>query len=336
MLIRLLLKITTLLRRIPRQGILLLIPFMILLGIETVDAQQIPAANLSIEPIPVAREGYTLFEATPATASKKLPGKVNETSGLIWFRGSWWTHNDSGGKPEIYKLNNSGSEIIQTVRLIDADNIDWEDITTDGAYLYVGDFGNNYGKRTNLAVYKIACKDVPGNGDVSITPQTISFTWSDQKDMNPKPYKHNFDCESLFYANRNLWLLSKNWDNFSTRLYTLPTKPGHYNIFPVSEFDVNLLVTGADYDSINMTLALIGYKNMIPSVWLFRNFNPSQPEEGEIIRIDMTGMAGTQTEGICFGPEGKLWVSAEKTKVRPQMIYELNINSFLRPSLKKQ
>ncbi|PKP22334.1 MAG: hypothetical protein CVU06_09535, partial [Bacteroidetes bacterium HGW-Bacteroidetes-22] len=106
MLIALLLTYMKLHGRIPFPGFLLLLLLMILPGNGYVYAQHSPTGT-SVESAPQVTQGFTRFEATPL-ASKKLPNAVNETSGLIWFRGAWWTHNDSGGKPEIYRLSKSG------------------------------------------------------------------------------------------------------------------------------------------------------------------------------------------------------------------------------------
>lgn len=317
--------------RLPLPGMFLLIALIIFPLNSCVKAQQSPAQSPEIGAAPATLQGFTRFEATPSKASKQLPNDVEETSGLIWFRGSWWTHNDSGGKPEIYRLSKNGKRIIQTVSLEGVENDDWEDLATDGTSLFIGDFGNNRGGRTNLVIYKVAWKNIPETGDTRVKPLAIRFNWADQTDFSPKAYQHNFDCEALFCANDRLWLFTKNWGNLNSRLYSLPTEPGNYAIAPRYEFDARLRVTGADYEATNKTLALIGYIDFVPTVWLMPQFDPEKPAEGGRLRIDMTSMAGTQAEGICFGPDGKLWFSAEKTRVRRQMIYELNINSFIRP-----
>ena len=35
------------------------------------------------------------------------------------------------------------------------ENVDWEDITQDETHIYIADFGNNNGNRTDLKIYKI-------------------------------------------------------------------------------------------------------------------------------------------------------------------------------------
>lgn len=48
----------------------------------------------------------------------------------------------------------------RTVDVANAVNVDREDITTDGSWLYIGDVGNNSGDRTNLRVLRVALDPV--------------------------------------------------------------------------------------------------------------------------------------------------------------------------------
>ena len=83
-----------------------------------------------------------------------LPDTVSETSGLIFHNGKLITHNDSGGRPELYEIDTTSLEITRTVTIENIENIDWEDIAQDDTHIYIGDFGNNGGDRTDLKIYK--------------------------------------------------------------------------------------------------------------------------------------------------------------------------------------
>lgn len=97
-----------------------------------------------------------------------LPQAVNETSGLIYWNGGLWTHNDSGNPPELYKLDTLSGQILQTIIISGVQNIDWEDIAQDETHIYIGDFGNNAGNRTDLKVLKISKTDIPASGNASV------------------------------------------------------------------------------------------------------------------------------------------------------------------------
>ncbi|MEI2638333.1 MAG: hypothetical protein V9F03_04970 [Microthrixaceae bacterium] len=79
-----------------------------------------------------------------------------------------WIHNDSGDEPRIYAVDRDGA-IRSIVSLTGAKSIDWEDIaassdSTGGAFIYVGDIGDNRSRRDHVSVYRI---DEPALGDAT-------------------------------------------------------------------------------------------------------------------------------------------------------------------------
>lgn len=101
---------------------------------------------------------------------------MRETSGLICFNELFWTHNDSGGRPEIYGLDTQKGKIKATVIVSNASNVDWEEIAQDDQYVYVGDFGNNRGVRRDLCIYKIPKTAFPKEGTAKVTAEKLPFT----------------------------------------------------------------------------------------------------------------------------------------------------------------
>ena len=66
-----------------------------------------------------------------------LPREINETSGLEFYGNNFITHNDSGGLPVLYEFNQKG-ELLDKFEIIDCgENDDWEDITSDGEFIFV-------------------------------------------------------------------------------------------------------------------------------------------------------------------------------------------------------
>jgi hypothetical protein len=105
----------------------------------------------------------------PTRAAKAVPGarlvcelkdaRIDESSGLAASReysrqSLLVTHNDSGGKPEIFYVNQSG-ETVARVLLRGAQNLDWEDIAISGSWIYVSDSGDNLRHRKNIVVYRL-------------------------------------------------------------------------------------------------------------------------------------------------------------------------------------
>ncbi|MCD4790354.1 MAG: hypothetical protein K8R37_10165 [Bacteroidales bacterium] len=277
------------------------------------------------------RELYTIIDypVIPEIYSN-LPEKVNETSGLIYYSGSLWTFNDSGGKPELYKINKESGKIDQKVFLKNAENYDWEDITQDDEYIYIGDFGNNRGNRKDLKIYKIAKKDISAKKKVEVEAEVIEFVYNDQTSFEIENRKNNFDCESLISYGDSLIIFSKNWVNGKTRMYKLPKVPGKYKLDPVDSFDVDGLVTGADYNAKTKELILVGYKDYLPFMFLFQGFKGQSLNTGQVYRINFRRMKNAQTEGIIWLNDETIVFSAEQTSEFPQAAYEFKIREVFK------
>ncbi len=248
----------------------------------------------------------------------KLPKTVDETSGLILWGDYFLTHNDSGGEPVIYKIDKTTGELAGTIRVANAQNRDWEDITQDKNYIYVGDFGNNGGRRKDLRIYKISKKDLRKKHD-TVKASIIRFRYAEQKNFHHKAYKHNFDCEAMTVFHDSLWLFSKNWENHKTRLYKLPKEPGDYTISTLQTCNVKGLITGAYYQKGRHTLCLIGYIDYRPFMIVDKGFDGKLSRQAKKFRIKDRRFS--QTEGICMDKAGNIYISSEKTKRFKQKIY---------------
>ncbi len=276
-------------------------------------------------------EGYTIIQypAVPAEYSP-LHKKVNETSGVIYFRKHIWTFNDSGGKPELYKIDKGTGKISQTVILENAENQDWEDITHDKKYIYIGDFGNNLGNRTNLRIYKISKKDIALKKKTKVNAEIIDFSYSDQTSFQILNRNNNFDCESMISYGDSLIIFTKNWVDGKTRMYKLPKTPSQYNLDYISSYNVDGLATGADFNEDNNSLVIIGYKDRIPFIFYFDNFDGNTLDKGNVYRIDLVRMKNSQTEGITWYDDKTVVFSAERTDTFDQAIYQLNIEEIFK------
>jgi Tol biopolymer transport system component len=89
--------------------------------------------------------------------------RIYESSGLALSRrhqAVLWTHNDSGGAPELYAVGADG-EKLATLTLAGAQARDWEAIAAGRddrgrPALFVGDIGDNNGVWPEVAVYRVA------------------------------------------------------------------------------------------------------------------------------------------------------------------------------------
>ncbi|MCB2218953.1 MAG: hypothetical protein KQI35_01065 [Bacteroidetes bacterium] len=262
-----------------------------------------------------------------------FPKKAEETSGLIWLDQSIWTFNDSGGKPELYRISEKG-DIIQTIKINGAKNVDWEDITQDENQIYIGDFGNNLGNREDLTIYVLPKSRIGDEEETEINVDAIYFHFADQKDFSVRNRKNDYDCEALTCFGDSLLLFSKNWGDGKSRLYKLGKNPGRYSPEPRATFNADGLVTGASYNPENGTLALIGYKNFVPFIWIIENFDGVSFQANNIYRINLVGLTDSQTEGICWQDRETLLISTEARNDFQQGAYRLDLNMILKKGTK--
>ena len=287
-------------------------------------------------------DGSCIYPTTTLTSNLKVNiPSVSENSGIEWINGNLYTFGDSGNPPSIFKLDTVTGNIKQTIRLTNYDNTDWEDITVDADYLYIGDFGNNDGLRKDLRILKIPKSQFINdtNAKVSLTAEAINFSYADQSSFE-KDKNTNFDCEAFISCGDSLYLFTKNRGDFKTRVYSLPKIQGTYKVSPYTNYNVNGKITGADYNAKTKEVILVGYMNGSKSsfIWYLNDFKGTNFFSGNKRRLEM-GNSNTawQTEGIAFYNEtknGRIYISNE-AKETPAGIYMADI-SIYRPKSKKE
>ena len=244
----------------------------------------------------------------------ELPQQVKETSGLLFFNGKLWTFNDSGGSAVLYAIDTTNGAVVQQITVSNVTNDDWEDITMDNQYIYIGDFGNNDGTRDNLVIYKILKSSIPINGNSSVQATSIRFTYEDQKSF-VKSKNHNFDCEAVIAAGDSLFLFTKNRLDQHCHIYSLPKIPGNYQAKRKDRFNTNGLVTGADYNSETNQIILTGYtqQTYVPFLWFLFDFQGNDFFKGNKRRIELANLFTTQIEGVSYYAPFKAFITAEKS-----------------------
>lgn len=132
--------------------------------------------------------------------------RIAEISGMAASTrhpGVLWVHNDSDDQAGVYALNERG-EVVASVLLDDAVNLDWEDMASwesDGRhYLLIGDTGDNGGLRKELTLYAI-------EEPAELVDQRAALTWR-QRFVWPDGPR---DCEAMAVDPRNgdVLLISK-------------------------------------------------------------------------------------------------------------------------------
>lgn len=267
---------------------------------------------------------YTFYPATcdyPVAGQLKkiavLPDELNETSGLARRNNTLFTFNDSGGDPAIFSFSGKGT-ILQKTVVANALNTDWEAITADSNFFYIADVGNNFGNRDTLTIYKVPVAGF-SEGNHPTTPEVIRFSYDETTSKSAGGW-YSHDCEALFAFGDSLYLYAKDWTTKNTRVYVLPKLSGYYQIKSRITYPVKALITGADIDPVRREVVLTGYRNYTPVLIRYSFIDdPASIHCGGKARI-YPRQAGAQVEGICYGENGVIYVTSEKT-FRSQALY---------------
>ena len=255
---------------------------------------------------------------------------VLENSGLIWYRDKLWTINDSGGDPVLFSIDMRTGKCIQAIYIEGASNRDWEELAQDEDFIYIFDIGNNYGRREELAIYKVLKDSIPIAGNARIQPEIIRYRYGDMEQnagyFNRSPY----DCEAAFAMNDSLYLFTKDWKNQQTKLYTCPASPGTYTLWPAATYEADGLVTGADISPEDSSLIMmVGYKDYVPFIWEIQGFDFTNYSMESTKRIDFPEKYDLQTEGIAIQSDERIFISCEMSSW-PASVYTLNLGDHVR------
>lgn len=158
-----------------------------------------------------------------------LSDSLTEISGLEILNDSTLVAiNDGGDKAQVYLLDFKGN-ILKTVKISNAKNVDWEDLARDKKYLYIGDIGNNSNKRNDLVIYRVSIKELLSKKEVKA--EKIEISYKEQKHFPPDKDELFYDAEAITVYKDTIYLFTKNRSKPSsgtTLVYKFPTKPGKY------------------------------------------------------------------------------------------------------------
>lgn len=263
--------------------------------------------------------------------SENLPDYLDETSGLIFWNQKIWTHNDDTDT-KLYAINGRNVSDIKSYNLTGTVNKDWEEISHDNKFFYVGDFGNNNnGNRTDLKILRIDKSSLIFNNPKI---DTIAFTYSLQTNITPSGSNNtDFDCEAFIVTNDSIYLFTKEWISKMTSLYVLPKNPGKYIANFRGKYDAGGLVTGATFNETKKIIVLSAYTNLLqPFLILLYDFKGNNFFAGNKRKVQVNAPFH-QVEGICNENDLIYFISNEKRSQAgvtiPQKIHRLNLSDLI-------
>jgi hypothetical protein len=298
-----------------------------------------PLAN-NYNPTATVNDGSCTYNAAAVSpsASVNLVNTLAETSGIIKWNNQLWTHNDSDDI-NLYALDTLNGSIKLTQPLPGTENIDWEEISQDSGFVYVGDFGNNLnGNRTDLKILKIS-KSSLLSGSPSI--ESINFSYSNQLNFTPTGANNtDFDCEAFIVSSDSIFLFTKQWVSNKTGLYALSKQPGTHVAKYKSTYNVQGLITGAVYKETENLIALSGYSvSLQPFIYLLYDFRNHNFFTGNKRKISLS-LPFHQVEGIATTEGLKYYLTNEKFFQQPisivQKLHTVDLTEFLEGYLNSQ
>jgi hypothetical protein len=263
--------------------------------------------------------------------SVKLDAILKETSSLTQSDSLFWTNNDDTDTA-LYAIDTKG--VIQNkIQLKNVTNTDWEEISQDSLYFYIGDFGNNAsGNRKDLHILRIEKQSLSQNNQKI---DTLLFSYSNQTDFTKtKSNATNFDCEAFIVSGDNIYLFTKQWKEKRTSVYVIPKIPGHHIAQLKESYNVKGLITSATYLAEKKLLVLCGYNTILsPFIYLFYDYNDSDFFSGNKRKIKIS-LPFHQMEGISTQDGLHYYLTNENFTRKPiinipQQLHEFDLSMFL-------
>lgn len=291
-----------------------------------------PLAN-NYNPTATINDGSCLYNTTNIGALTVYPIStiLNETSGLIWWNNHLWTHNDDSDN-HLYMLDTLNMQIEVIYTLQNVLNKEWEEISQDSQYIYLGDFGNNStGNRTDLKILRVNKNSILNNEPIV---DTIWFSYSLQTDFTPlSSNKTDFDCEAMIVSTDSIYLFTKEWTSNYTTLYALPKTPGSYIAHDISNYNVEGLITGSTYLEAQKIVVLVGYSPILqPFFLLLYDYQDHQYFSGNKRKIGIS-LPFHKIEGVTTRDGINYYTSNEKFSqsviYTPARIHKFNLSNFL-------
>ncbi len=241
-------------------------------------------------------------------SSIPLPAEVAETSGLAESRvrpGVFWTHNDSGGDPVLYAVNAAG-QLLGTVRVTGAEAKDWEDVAVGpcpaGSCIYIGDTGDNNGKRRDVEVYRVP------------EPAPTAAATAPAERFKLRYPRESRDSEALFVLpDGTLYLVTKGRRNPVELFRAAPLRAGATSVLQrvsglsASEPGRINQVTGAAATPDGRLVAVRTYTGL----YVFRTAALLTGDQPAAERVDLAPLDEAQGEAVEIRNDGTVFLTSE-------------------------
>ncbi|WP_194776760.1 hypothetical protein [Pararhodonellum marinum] len=241
--------------------------------------------------------------------------EIDEASGLVFSRrhpNRIYTHNDSGGEPVVYVLDEQGKSVSE-ILLKDTKNRDWEDIAIgpgplkETSYVYVGEIGDNNAQYASVKLFRFP-EPKSLDLDQSVEVETWELTYPDGAR----------DAETLMVDpwNGDIYILSKR-DSANT-LYKMAAED-----FGKADVQMQEVMRLPFTMSVAGDISANGKQILIKNYWtvFYWERNEGEPVEEALKRkpIQLPYNPEPQGEAIGFHPDGNAFftLSEKRFNIEP-------------------
>lgn len=254
--------------------------------------------------------------------------RVQESSGLAASRrtpGVYWTHNDSGSGPHLFATDSRGRALAR-VTVSGSRNVDWEDLASGpgpdgGAALFIADFGDNSRSRRELVLYRV---EEPA---IDLTRERTELT---TMTAHRFPFKYPdgpHDAETLLVipTSGEICVVTKSGDGQSG-VYRFPQPLARDRLVTLEKvatvsfgMTINLpgrlgrferlqrMATGGAISPDGRKIAIQTYTEVYE--WALR---PDETVPAALARKpSRTPLLIGQSEGLCYAPDGGVYLTTE-------------------------
>lgn len=194
--------------------------------------------------------GDSVVEVKDGRASVKPAAVIDarsltDSSGLAFWRGAWWSHNDRGGAPVLYRADAPDFKDARIMEVPGATNVDWEELAVFGDDLMVCDIGDNRRQRDDLKLYRLRW-----NAEKALieTVATYPVAYPDGK----------HDAAGAFTLDGKLHVVTKNRPGGTTGVYRFnQLTDGEINVAEkrgTLDIDERVRISAGDTDGENVVL----------------------------------------------------------------------------------
>ncbi len=275
-------------------------------------------------------EDYSTLDSMETLAN--LPKSIPESSGLIYWNKQLWTLNDGGNGAYLFEVSKKKKEKKRQVKIKGASNTDWESMTQDSNFVYIGNFGNNSGNRADLKIHRVSKTKLAKDTSAVEISGNINFNYSDQEETFLPQKRHNFDCEAMISRGDSIYLFSKNHGGGPSHLYGLSKTIENQEAALLDQFQTDGKITGATWVEEKNWLVLLGYNNSSdgnrPFLWWFYDIPGNDFFAGKSRRINLPSLL--QTEGICHFEGNQFLLTNEKGNGSKGKIHLVDFDNWIK------